>query len=939
MLLRRLLRHGGLPFVLPAFVLGALLASCATESEDNKNGETPASSGKTITKVEITGASSIDATGSCTLTANPTTTGNPTVTYSWEITSGSEYATLSATNTNSVTLTGKNTTSSNQSVKVKVTASVGSTQKTASVSISVAAAQSAPTISLDGVTLSGTTAIAATGTGNLSVTPQYTGSLDASSITYIWTLTEGSEYATVSGNGTSATITGKNTDSSAHNVTVKVTATYGSTTKEATHTVTVAAAQVQVQNEFTELSLSASAVTVAPDGTLTITPIATYTGSLSESDFEVSDWQITSGSEYASLKVPSSGVARSAITFTGDNTSILQAENTTTSAQSVTVSVKVSYGSVEKTASCTVTVQPAKVTSVAISGTTSLDACNGTTTLTADVSKNGNPASVTYSWEITEGSEYAEITSGASTAQATITGTNTTSSAQVVTVKVTVSDGTNSVSNTVQVSVPKDPNNTSKPALYPANGETAAYADTQLILTFTSTPTLVSGKSVKIYTSGGTLVDTINILPTSDESQIPQTGSSYTANVGNQQLVRVSGNSVYIQPHYNGSTSATVLSYGTTYYVEIDKSAITTSGTLVGGTAWNGFSGSSGWTFTTKSSPSISTSSAITVSNDTSSTDADFFSVYGALCAAGKKSSGTYEIDVAATEDPYYELISVQSSGANVVIKGQGSETYGSDVVIEYVNNDYMNNSTHTRAAFYYKGSGDLTLKNITLKNLTERNTSYTADGKCASSEFQAEALTFYTSGNLAAYNCSFVSKQDTILLNSGRAWFYKCHVEGDVDFIWGSATAALFEECEIESILTEKTTYMTESRVGTVGASTVGKGFVFLNCSIIGNGGSNAAYLSRLASSNAKSSPTKTTYDQVAFINSTFDSSANVSSDLWVATDAKYPRFIEKDSDGNVNVGWKTYGNTGITPVTTNMLEKLLLRFTAWNTTAVMQF
>lgn len=888
--------------------------ACVTDAGGKKD---DGGSTSTLTEVAITTtANSIAATGSLVLTATPTPS-DVSATYTWSITSGSSYATLSATSGNSVILTGKNTYSENKSVTVKLSAAAGSVTKTSDITISVLPASQTQTAELQNVRISGTSEIEAAGTGTLSATPDYTGNI-ASQITYSWEITSGGDYATISGTGASATITGSNTTASSQSVTVKVTATYGTTSKTATQTVIVAAVGVEIPDEITGLELIASSSTVDPDGTVTLTPAVSYTGSVSESQLTVSGWDITAGGSYASLKVPSTGAARSVMNLTGDNTSILQANNTSTSAQTVTATVTVSFGGVTKSAACTVTAGAASVDSVSISGTTTLTAYNGTTTLNADVSKTGNPANITYNWEITDGSDYAEITAGALTTQITLTGTNETSSTHTVTIKVTVSDGTNSVTNTQTVRVPKNPNNTTKPALFPENGSTDAYADTQLVLTFTSTPTLVSGNSVKIYTSEGTLVDTIDILPTTDDSQTPQTGSSYVTNVGNQQLVRVSGNSVYIQPHYNGSSSATVLSASTSYYVEIPAAAITTSGTLKDGTAWNGFSGTSGWTFTTKAAPSISTSSAITVSNDTSSTDADFFSVYGALCATAKKSSGTYEIDIAATDAPYYELISVQSSGANIILNGMGSETYGSDVVIEYVNNVYMNNSTHTRAAFYYKGSGDLTLKNITLKNLTERNTSYTADGSYASSEFQAEALCFYTSGNLAAYNSSFVSKQDTILLNSGRAWFYKSHVEGDVDFIWGSATAALFEECEIESILTEKSAYLTETRVGTVGASTVGKGYVFLNSTIKGNGGSNATYLSRLASSNAKSSPSKTTYDQVAFINSTFDSSAKVSSDLWLATDAKYPRFIEKDTNGNVNVGWKTYGNTGITPVTT---------------------
>ena len=893
------------------------ILSCAADSNDSANTDAntaPQVSGS-ITGLSISknpDTASIASDGSITLTASAEVSGTTAINYTWTI-SDTDSASLSAGSGTSVALTGKNNTEENKSVTVTLTATDSSgNKKTASTVITVSAKTAEETKSLNGVSISGTTEIGASATGTLTVTPSYKGDI-ASEITYDWVITSGSDYATVSGNGTNCSITGKNTTETEQSVTVKVTATYGSTSKTATATVKIAGAGQTVTNEFTGLALSSNASSVGPDGTVTITPTVTYTGSLSESDFTVSAWTITSGSDYAVLKVPSTGSARASLELTGDNTSILQAKNTTTSSQTVEVSVKVSYGGVEKTEKCSVTVAPSKVTSVSISGTNSIS-CSGTTELTAVVAKTGNPASITYKWEFAEKNEYASISADGATA--TVTGTNTTASSHTVTVKVTVSDGINTESDTIDVTVERDYSAVS--ALFPENGATGAYADTQLVLTFSSTPTLVSGKSVKIYTSTGVLVDTIDILPTSDDSQIPQSGSSYTTNVGNQQLVRVEGNSVYIQPHYNGSTSTTKLSYDTAYYVEISADAITVDGTLTDGSAWSGFSGSDGWSFTTKSSPSLSTSSAITVSNDIESTDADFFSVYGALFALAQKSSGDYEIDVAATGKPYYELISINNGGANVTVKGMGTASYGSDVVLEYVNNDYMNRSTHTRATLYFKGSGNLILENITLKNLTGRNVSYTADGSYASSEYQAEAFTYSGSANVAAYNCSFISKQDTILLNSGRGWFYKCHVEGDVDFIWGSASAALFEECEIESILTEKSAYLTETRVGTVGASTVGKGYVFLNSTIKGNGGSNATYLSRLASPNAKSSPSKTTYDQVAFINSTFDSSAKVDTSLWLATDAKYPRFIEKDTSGNVNVGWKTYGNTGITPVTT---------------------
>ena len=66
----------------------------------------------------------------------------------------------------------------------------------------------------------------------------------------------------------------------------------------------------------------------------------------------------------------------------------------------------------------------------------------------------------------------------------------------------------------------------------------------------------------------------------------------------------------------------------------------------------------------------------------------------------------------------------------------------------------------------------------------------------------QAEAL-YFAGGSaftLAAFNSSFSSNQDTIQ-TSGRNWFYNCYIEGNVDFIWGTADAALFESCSLRFI------------------------------------------------------------------------------------------------------------------------------------------
>lgn len=47
--------------------------------------------------------------------------------------------------------------------------------------------------------------------------------------------------------------------------------------------------------------------------------------------------------------------------------------------------------------------------------------------------------------------------------------------------------------------------------------------------------------------------------------------------------------------------------------------------------------------------------------------------------------------------------------------------------------------------------------------------------------------------------NCRMLANQDTLYANSGRQYYYKCLIRGDVDFIFGNATA-VFDQCEIQS-------------------------------------------------------------------------------------------------------------------------------------------
>ncbi len=880
-------------FKVLALLSGFLFAACSGSSGSGGGGESTAA----LTGISITAsAESMEASGSVQLTASPVPS-SVSATYTWSITEGSEYADLSATSGKTVTLSGKNAGAG--SVKVKLTAYDGKSTKTTSKSIAVTAS-SGVTPELKGVSISGTTEIEADATGTLTATPSYTGDIDEQ-ISYAWEITSGSTYATISGNGASVTITGKNTTTSSQSVTVKVTATYETTSKTATQTVTVAAQGVVIPDAITGLELIASSSTVAPDGTVTLTPKVTYTGSVSESQLTVSGWNITAGGSYASLKVPSTGASRSVMNLTGDNRSILQANNTTTSSQTVTASVTVTFNGHTETADCTVTVGAASVDSVSISGTTTLSAYNGSTTLTANVSKTGNPASVTYNWEITDGSEYAEITAGASTASAVITGTNDTASAHTVTVKVTVSDGKNSKTATQTVSVPK--NTTLVSPYFPENGAADAYADTYLEIEFDSAPVInrASSGTVRIYTSGGTLVDTIK--PAAETMY----GYGYSGNSGlgsinvQYQLIQVvDTNKVRIIPHHNTSTGMTLLSNNTAYYVLIDSGIIT--GTI-GGSSFAGITDSSVWAFTTGSAPSPS-GSTLTVGEGK-----QFITVQGAMSYLMKNSkTGTWTIKI--EPGTYYERVFYHGS-ANLILSGQGSATYGTDVEIQWCNQDggdptkvtntLWNYGSRGRNVFYYAGK-DLTIENISFVNTATRYTNSYGEYDSGASDTangnnQAEALMFDSTGNCAAYNCNFKSKQDTIYLSpsGGKAWFYGCKISGDIDFIWGLSDVALIERCNIISTYDARATntYVVAPHLAT-GTAPYGKGFVLYNCDITTESGQKT-YLARSPWGSSGN------ISQVAIIDTAV--TGGLESNPW------YESHVGGDDE--TVLGWKWYGVT----------------------------
>lgn len=357
----------------------------------------------------------------------------------------------------------------------------------------------------------------------------------------------------------------------------------------------------------------------------------------------------------------------------------------------------------------------------------------------------------------------------------------------------------------------------------PVPGDTAATTDARLQITFDAAPVLNSTGKIRVFEVNGTVADTIDVsdavskaggetqnLYSAKNTEIDKLGNNVSSlNVWRFVYYRpvvVSGNTASIKLHDG------VLKPNTQYYVNVDNGVFTGN---VGGAAFNGVAGTNAWAFQTKGAPASATS--VTVDDDGA---ADFRTVQGALdwmmqtgCTTCANATAAKTITV--KNGNYRELLYLRNVN-NLTIAGESR----GGVVVFYDNSDSFNPGTGggtasagtslvsagpTAGTRRYLGGGrnvllvesadQLKLTNFTLRNAHAKQTGWNN---------QAEAM-YYNSASLngsrlTASAMTFMSAQDTLLLK-GWSWFYNSYVSGDVDFIWGTPYAALFEQSELHTV------------------------------------------------------------------------------------------------------------------------------------------
>lgn len=417
---------------------------------------------------------------------------------------------------------------------------------------------------------------------------------------------------------------------------------------------------------------------------------------------------------------------------------------------------------------------------------------------------------------------------------------------------------------------------------HPVAGSRVAYADGELSLMFDAAPEFSGIGSLRIFrASDDALVDVIR--PRGESNTYGPSPDGFYRGV-NMPLMRVDGRRLIVRPHQGK------LAWGERYYVAISDNLL--KGAKLAGKSFVGLGKAAGWNFTVRSEPAKTLTTLIV---DDDGLKADFRSVQGALDHAMKYLAKETPVTIKVNNGVYEELMFLRGKD-NVTIQGESRD----GTVIQFNNYESLNTglaagvkqegvtSGGGRAVFAV-GNADM----LTLERLTLKNTHYKKLG------VNGQAETIYFAGDkerLVAKNANFISRQDTLQLNA-YSWFYDTLVAGDVDFIWGSSKAALFENSEIRTVVDStdatKGGYLVQARV----TKATDKGYVFLNSRL-----TREADVPDGATVLARSAGSPGFFDNVVYINCAMD--AHISPEGW------WTNPIPNPVKASEKAGWREYGS-----------------------------
>jgi pectin methylesterase-like acyl-CoA thioesterase len=198
--------------------------------------------------------------------------------------------------------------------------------------------------------------------------------------------------------------------------------------------------------------------------------------------------------------------------------------------------------------------------------------------------------------------------------------------------------------------------------------------------------------------------------------------------------------------------------------------------------------------------------------------------------------ANTRRVTIQIKPGTYRELVSIPSNKPFISLVGTTGNAV--DVVITY---DNASGTPKAGGGTYgTSGSASVTIdgNDFTAQHLTFSN-SFDEAAHDYSAEQAVAVLT--RADRLVFDNVRFLGNQDTLYHNSssvdriGRAYFRKCYIEGDVDFIFGRGTG-VFDRCEIKSLSRGSS---SNNGYVTAAATSIANtyGLLFHRCDLTSNG------------------------------------------------------------------------------------------------------
>ncbi|MDG0792286.1 pectinesterase family protein [Cohnella ginsengisoli] len=261
--------------------------------------------------------------------------------------------------------------------------------------------------------------------------------------------------------------------------------------------------------------------------------------------------------------------------------------------------------------------------------------------------------------------------------------------------------------------------------------------------------------------------------------------------------------------------------------------------------------------------------------------DADYIRLQDAIDSLA--TAGGAPVTIRIKPGVYEEKITIPAAAPPILLLGEDRDR----TILTWSDNAHTLGADGQPLGTFRSGTLNVLAESFTAENVTIRNASGPGTGQAVAA--------FVDAGRAVFRNAALLGDQDTLYTGQGLQYYNDCYIEGDVDYIFGAATA-VFDRCTLHN---------KRSRGYITAASTpegTRFGYVFLDCKITSGEGVRDVYLGR---------PWRP-YAHVAFIRTVMDGSVAAEGwHNWGQPDreetSRYEEFASSGSgaDAAARVAW----------------------------------